>query len=797
VRISSIKLCWFRGAADSITVDTELKSVAIYGQNGAGKSSFVDAVEYAINNCKIAHLAHEYSGTRQEKAILNTHTPEGRSTEFSIKFKDTSEFAMTIAANGAATQTGAVDMTTWDYRRTVLRQDEMSRFIHSAKGTKYSDLLPLLGLGDLEIAAENLRQLAKTIEQQAKLKEKKGTAAEVARKRKQTFGNASDGGIETKVVELHKKYCPASTVTEMLARCSEVAAALTTRIEKLSTETLKYFALRTIADASLDKAVKDVRDANGKLAGSVEPLIAEKLEVLEAAHGYGTKLTGDGTIPCPACGQVVAKGQFKSHVKAEQGRLEDIIAVFNERRDSVSSLIDVLKLLKSTTGKAELAAWVAKIKAGSLRDDTIWVESFDAEGLRHAASETELLAIEKHWPPLIASAKDACKQAPPEVKELSDDKTLAEAAKNALEAKSATDEIAAVDNLTAFVCATEENIRREIRDKSEAAVTGISGSIEAMWKILHPDEPIDEVRLYLPDDDKAIDIALKFHGKEQNSPRLTLSEGYRNSLGLCIFLALAKREAGSERPLFLDDVVVSFDRNHRGMIVQLLQDEFAGRQVIIFTHDRDWFTELRQQLDDKEWRFRSLLPFETPKIGIRWSNKTTSFDDARAHLKDRPDSAGNDARKIMDVELAIAAEKLQLRLPYLRGDRNDHRMCADFLQRLKSDGKKCFQKKYGSDYPVYAEGLELFEQAEKFLVSWGNKGSHSRDLTRNEATTLIDACEKALGAFKCDSCSKHLWFSEATGAEWVQCQCGDIRWRYGKGGSPDLAAESYSSREGD
>jgi AAA15 family ATPase/GTPase len=65
VRVSTIKLCWFRGAADSITLDTELKSVAIYGPNGAGKSSFVDAVEYAINNCKIAHLAHEYSGTKQ------------------------------------------------------------------------------------------------------------------------------------------------------------------------------------------------------------------------------------------------------------------------------------------------------------------------------------------------------------------------------------------------------------------------------------------------------------------------------------------------------------------------------------------------------------------------------------------------------------------------------------------------------------------------------------------------------------------------------------------------------------
>jgi hypothetical protein len=32
---------------------------------------------------------------------------------------------------------------------------------------------------------------------------------------------------------------------------------------------------------------------------------------------------------------------------------------------------------------------------------------------------------------------------------------------------------------------------------------------------------------------------------------LTLSEGYRNGLGLCIFLALAKRETAKSNPLFL------------------------------------------------------------------------------------------------------------------------------------------------------------------------------------------------------------------------------------------------------
>ena len=60
-------------------------------------------------------------------------------------------------------------MHTWDYRRIVLRQDEVAEFIRDTKGGKYSALLPLLGLHQVEVAAENLRQLAKSIEEQSKL----------------------------------------------------------------------------------------------------------------------------------------------------------------------------------------------------------------------------------------------------------------------------------------------------------------------------------------------------------------------------------------------------------------------------------------------------------------------------------------------------------------------------------------------------------------------------------------------------------------------------------------------------
>jgi hypothetical protein len=71
-------------------------------------------------------------------------------------------------------------------------------------------------------------------------------------------------------------------------------------------------------------------------------------------------------------------------------------------------------------------------------------------------------------------------------------------------------------------------------------------------------------------------------------------------------------------------------------------------------------------------------------------------------------------------------------------------------------------------------------EADKLLVSWGNKSSHSFDVVRNEANKFLSACEKALDFFVCPSCKKPADKLDNGSAEIVQCQCGYLRWRYGK-----------------
>ena len=525
-----------------------------------------------------------------------------------------------------------------------------------------------------------------------------------------------------------------------------------------------------------------MRIASGKLASAVEPLIAEKLEVLQSTGAFVDKLGNEREVECPACGRSISVGAFQGHVRAERERLHEIISTFDTRKAAIGTLCDTVKSLKSNLGKADVKSWRDELAKGPLAANFVHLDGINADALRTSCAENDLKAIESNLLPLIDAATSAAKDAPPDAQQLSTDNQTVEAGSAVIAATEQAAAAARVETLVSFINSLEQSVREEIKLRSQTVIGNISADIQAMWAILHPGEAIEGMRLYLPKHaDKAIDIGLKFHGVEQESPRLTLSEGYRNSLGLCIFLAMAKREAENDRPLFLDDVVVSLDRNHRGMIVELLEKQFSARQVVILTHDREWYTELRQQLDDKSWAFKALLPYETPNVGIRWSHKTTTFGDARAHLKDRPDSAGNDARKIMDVEIALIAERLQIRLPYLRADKNDKRMAHDFLERFVADGKRCFQKKAGKEYEGHTDAIDAFEQADRLLVSWANRASHTFDLVGPEATKLIDVCEKALECFKCSSCDRGVWFANSEGSEWVQCQCGQIRWGYGKG----------------
>ena len=74
--------------------------MVVYGENGAGKSSFIDGLEYVINDGKLRHLSHEYAGRNQEKAIINTHIPDECAPTLKLTFVDNTAIDVSIRRNG-------------------------------------------------------------------------------------------------------------------------------------------------------------------------------------------------------------------------------------------------------------------------------------------------------------------------------------------------------------------------------------------------------------------------------------------------------------------------------------------------------------------------------------------------------------------------------------------------------------------------------------------------------------------------------------------------------------------------
>jgi energy-coupling factor transporter ATP-binding protein EcfA2 len=785
MRIETIQLSWFRGAGEQAALPTAAKSVAVYGANGSGKSTFADAIEYFVRNGRIEHLAHEYSGSRQEKGVRNTHAPPSEAARIRIEFSGGACAELEVSPDGSlsiASQPLDLRETVqgWEIERLILRQDEVADFVHAAKGKKYSVLLPLLGLDSLERAAENLRQLAQRVRNRSELAQKGQRLEDLCNAAIQHLPDLSEEKVTECLRQLAGMYVR-HPPKELGALTEAVASGIEGRIKSAAPENRRHLLLGQIHGEDLAQKMGAVTEAEANIHGEVDALLGRRIAVLERAQAFITELGGDEEeIDCPACGRSIRAVEFVQHVRGELTALESAraarTAARNARRVLALSLGQVLTKIK----EPEVCSWVDLPPERECKEAVARLGQIDLDQWEEGWSADALRTLNSCIPTVTRHVQTAIDAAPPSTQQLIEDEKVVEAAASLPKIKDLKLETASINDIIDALEASEAAVRDAIKARTRLIIQGISGEAQRLWSKLHPEEPIEDIHLHIPGDaDKAIDIGLKFFGVDQPSPRLTLSEGHRNSLGLCIFLALVGVDKAEDRPIILDDIVSSLDRGHRGMLVDVLLEDLGERQVLLFTHDREWFAELRARLPSAGWRFMALRPWESPDVGLQWSARTDTFDDARALIAVRPEAAGNCVRAIMDGELAIAAQNLRLLVPHLIGDRNDRRTSVDFLERIISEGRKRLRKRAGNSWVQYPDPIEDWKEAHRLLIAWANRASHTGTLIKAEVDRLIKVCETALSHFHCGCCHDPIWIADVPTRERLECSCREMQWRYG------------------
>jgi len=138
-------------------------------------------------------------------------------------------------------------------------------------------------------------------------------------------------------------------------------------------------------------------------------------------------------------------------------------------------------------------------------------------------------------------------------------------------------------------------IENERKKYTDAILCNISTRVAVLYEAIHPGEGLNKIVLALDVTKRgSLEIATEFAGKQDTPPQAYFSDSHLDTLGLCVFLALAEREFPERKILVLDDVLGSVDEPHVERVIGLIYDVSQNFQhAIVTTHYRPWREKFR------------------------------------------------------------------------------------------------------------------------------------------------------------------------------------------------------------
>lgn len=195
--------------------------------------------------------------------------------------------------------------------------------------------------------------------------------------------------------------------------------------------------------------------------------------------------------------------------------------------------------------------------------------------------------------------------------DLSEERAMAESVRAELETLS--------QELTRQATAVSTSIRSQVQrllDSLEADINHlyreVQGATAARVRIELPnEEDLNQQRLQL-----LVDFAPNRLGV---APGGYLSDSQVHSLALALSIAAVRRFNTAAPFIVLDDVVTSYDADHRRALAALVAKELNELQVVLVTHDERFFIYLKDQLAAARWQFKRITGVD-PSFGPRFAD---------------------------------------------------------------------------------------------------------------------------------------------------------------------------------
>jgi hypothetical protein len=200
----------------------------------------------------------------------------------------------------------------------------------------------------------------------------------------------------------------------------------------------------------------------------------------------------------------------------------------------------------------------------------------------------------------------------------------------------------------------------------------VAGRVGELYEAIHPGEGLSQISLALdPDKRASLEIYGAFPSTTAAPPGAYFSESHLDTLGLCIWLALAEMNDPKNTILVLDDVIASVDEPHVDRTVDLLYELAQNFQHCVYTtHYRPWREKYRWGwLRNGQCHFVDLTAW-SHSSGIHYGGSVPPIEELRgllAHSHPSPQLACASAGVILEAMLDFLTQQYECSVPRRKG----------------------------------------------------------------------------------------------------------------------------------